>query len=234
LCTDVGYDIQKMFSPVAIHLNVGIGSDEAKFGWEVSLGVPQALPGYRYNYGETYYSKSYDGINNGKVTTSGGEWAFGVLREASTTISGANSQTLVRTTIGMPGVNIQYENDRDDLGLNLPGMPHAEGDRLRTGAAKFNFGLFSAGVNLMTGEDAGGVHTVNGINYHYEKNVHRLGLLYFGFGPFKIGVNSERIRDFLQNGIHLRNGYPLWDNLSNLYSDTKYWYFGSTGGNTLW
>ena len=67
-------------------------------------------------------------------------------------------------------------------------------------------------------------------------NVHRLGLVYFGFGSLKSGFNSEKnIRVPFQNDlIHRPRGLELWKGLSSQYPDRSYWYFGSTGGSSLW
>jgi hypothetical protein len=62
-------------------------------------------------------------------------------------------------------------------------------------------------------------------------------LIYFGFGPIKVGYNSEKIRDLFQNKwIHQSRTPELdsWDVLGGQYPDRFYWYFGSTGGSSLW
>ena len=229
LTTDVGYDLQKLVSPVAIHLNIGL--TDSKFGWEVSAGVPQVLPGYRYEYGET-------DSNVGKETVEGGEWAFGIFKYSSHTFTGGSipSQTTNKTNIGIPGFNLQYENDKDDININLPGIKHAEGDKYRTSAGKLTVYGISVGYNLMTGEDDGTPgEVIDGYRYHNEKNARRLGSIYIGAGPLKFGFNSETIRNFFQNElIHKPNHYPLWKIRRDLLTDSFYWYFGSTGGNTLW
>ena len=73
------------------------------------------------------------------------------------------------------------------------------------------------------------------------KNIYRLGLVYFGFGPFKAGFNSEKIRVYLQNDLIHKPGqrkhpgsFFLWNDLSSQYPDRFYWYIGSTGGSSLW
>jgi len=93
----------------------------------------------------------------------------------------------------------------------------------------------------MTGEAADGEHYIDGIKYHNDTNLHRLGLVYFGLGPLKFGYNSEKVRDLFQNKwIHQPQGLSSWDVLNDpnngnpYYPDRSYWYFGSTGGSSLW
>lgn len=245
--TDLGYNVQKFVSPAAVHLNIGTGSDQRLIGYEVSLGVPKMIPlSYRYIYGETYSAKSFDNINNGKMTIEGGEWTFlGIFSYGGTTYkSGITSQTTNTATIGIPAFNLRYEDDHNALkdrdGLkwlsSLPWIPEGESDKFRTSAGQINIGLHSIGYNLLTGESDGTTHVgEDGYTYRGEKNVHRLGLVYIGYGPFKIGYNSERyVRSALQNDlIHKPLGLFLWDVLSDEYPDRFYWYIGSTGG-SMW
>ena len=78
-------------------------------------------------------------------------------------------------------------------------------------------------------------HLLLKYKYQYnETNVHRLGLIYFGFGSYKIGYNSEAIRAGIQNTWHVWNNYKLWDKLNTQYPGAAYWYHGSTGGCSLW
>jgi len=167
-----------------------------------------------------------------------------VLKYTSTSSNGeSTSQTTNIATLGKPGLNIKYEDDHNALRGYfswLPGIPKGSGDKYRTSAGKLNIALFSVGYNLMTGEEAPGEHNIDGVNYHNETNVHRLGLVYFGLGPLKFGYNSEKVRDLFQNKwIHQRHGLDSWDVLNDpngkyYYPDRSYWSYGSTGGSSLW
>lgn len=187
------------------------------------------------------------------MSVEGSEWSFlglfsyGGLKYTSTSSNGeSTSQTTNIATLGIPGLNIKYEDDHNALGDYfswLPGIPKGSGDKYRTSAGQLNIGLFSVGYNLMTGEDdgTGNYHTIDGYRYHNETNVHRLGLIYFGFGNMRIGYNSEKIRVKLQNDLIHKpgqdknpNSFYLWDDLSSQYPDNLYWYMGSTGGSSLW
>jgi len=112
-------------------------------------------------------------------------------------------------------------------------MDHASGDKFRTSAGQVSFFGYTAGFKLMTGEKDGSIHTKNGIDFNGEKNVHRLGLIYWGDNGEYSGYNSEKIRDLLQNKmIHQPRGIASWDVLD--IPDSGYWNSGSTGGSSLW
>ena len=64
--TDAGYELQKYVSPVAFHVDWGLGSHERKLGFNVSWGVPKISPySYREDYGATYYWKHISGDYTG-------------------------------------------------------------------------------------------------------------------------------------------------------------------------
>jgi len=247
LFTDPGYEIQKIFSPVAVHINLGIGSDQLLFGWEVSVGVPKLSPiSYRYFYGETYYDKYYDNSFRGKQTIEGSEIALngymvgipGSISYYKNKFSGTDiDQETNMIKIGGPFVNLKFEDNNIPLPFGLfPGMVAPGGDDYRSSALELNVGPFNAGFKIMDGKDTNidPIPSADGYKYKKETNVHRLGLAYFGFGPLKFGWNSEKIRAGIQNEWHKTIGANLWDVLSIQYQDSFYWYFGSTGGSTLW
>jgi Bacterial toxin 23 len=106
-------------------------------------------------------------------------------------------QKIGKITIGGPLNNFSYENDQ---------MPLADkGDRHRTAALQINAGMFNAGFTLFTGEPLEGTdgkritHVTNGQRYYTEDKMYRSGVLYAGAGGFRIGRNSEQIRNVIQN-----------------------------------
>jgi hypothetical protein len=50
--------------------------------------------------------------------------------------------------------NIKYKNDMEQSGIfeKIPWVPKGDGDRYRTAAAQINFGPFSIGTNMVTGD----------------------------------------------------------------------------------
>ena len=253
--SETGYEVQKYVSPIALHIDMHLFSSEQKgIGADISIGLPKAVPiSYRTHVGATYYWQHYDDSYEGWETRYGGEWTFGgVLSYSGTTFnSGGTSQTTNMLTLGGPFVNLKYENDyMFGAGKYFPGVPAADGgDRYRTAAARLKVGPFTAGVNMFTGDP--GLDPDTRDRFEDENNnmretymasngnnpdKYRAGVFYVGFGPFKIGRNSEKIRNTFQNKFahdFLMGGespYFLW-----LDRDPKwYFYFGSGTGNTLW
>ena len=68
------------------------------------------------------------------------------------------------------------------------------------------------------------------------KDSRRMGLFYFNFGPFRIGTNSEKTRDIVQNqAAHglIKGGTSYYYKKMDL-KWRWYWGFGFSGGGTLW
>jgi hypothetical protein len=250
LFTETGYEVQKYVSPVAFHIDTHTGSEQKGVGIDVSVGIPKLAPiSYRKHYGATYYWGQYDDSYTGWETRHGGEWTlFGCINYSGTTFnSGETSQTTGVFTIGGPLVNLKYENDMM-FGFKLPGVPEADGgDRYRTAAARLKVGSFQVGLNLFTGDpgldgrdrvknmDEGGPYGLYEVSKKGDNpNKYRAGVVYFGYGPFKFGRNSEANRNFIQNKV-------IHDNVSKSphflvidRSPSWFWYFGTGTGNTLW
>jgi len=254
--TDFGYDVQKYVSPVAVKFNLGYGSGGFHAGVETSIGVPKSVPfSVRDHYGISYYSGAYDNGVSGVVKTSGREVTyFGVFSLSSTTYQskgadGTNtSQTTGRVMIGMPGLNVKYENDyhpewMDKLAIGFD--LNDGGDRYRTAAFQLNIGHFKMGFNLFTGdpgldkddrisEEGSGIHEGKRVFTSGNINKYRQGVAYVGFGPLKIGANSEKIRHQVQNRFShdlLKPG-PHVQVLNR--PDEFYWYGGTGYGTGLW
>ncbi|MCP4458562.1 MAG: hypothetical protein GY816_11145, partial [Cytophagales bacterium] len=251
LFTETGYEVQKYILPVAVHVDLHLSSEQKGIGLDASVGIPKVIPvSYRAHAGATYYWEHYDDSYKGWETRHGGEWTFGgVVSFSGTTYnSGETSQTTNMITIGGPLANFKYENDfMFGAGEFFPGVPAADGgDRYRTAAARLKIGLFKAGFNLFTGDpgldsdmretfddpDNDDRETYMASNGN-DPDKYRAGVFYVGFGPFKIGRNSERIRNKIQNeGAHDAIGAPYfrWLNINPKW----YLYLGSGTGNSLW
>nr|WP_315238545.1 polymorphic toxin type 23 domain-containing protein [uncultured Flavobacterium sp.] len=108
-----------------------------------------------------------------------------------------------------------YEND-GGLGISQSRLGDRN-DSFRTAALNLSVGEFSAGFNLFTGQrsrtdqetEEASTHSYKdrfGVNH---KNApvneigtkYRLGALTFGYGGYRVGVNSEHIRHAIQNSI---------------------------------
>jgi hypothetical protein len=97
---------------------------------------------------------------------------------------------------------VQYEND----------WPWGDGrDRFRTAALQLKYQDFSAGFNLYTGDPGpdeyesvdyeGGTYEYSTGGLGHSPDKYRAGVAYFGYREYKFGVNSEQVRDVIQNKI---------------------------------
>ena len=254
-CTDLGYEVQKYMSPLAFHIDLHLSTQQIGLGVDVSFGIPkECAVSYRSHVGATYYCNFIDGSYTGFEFRMGAEWCIGsCLGYSGTTFyQGKRNQTTNSIILGNYFCNFAYENDyMFNIGKYIPFVPSADnGDRYRTAAARFRCLVFSVGVNIFTGDpgidhdtrrvfndpeqDGRETYTIsaNGDN----PDEYRAGYWYAGVGPFKIGWNSEGVRDFIQNKFahdwlcHKDSPYfKVLDRPGGLY-----FYFGTETGNTLW
>ncbi len=243
--TEPGYEIQKFFSPIAIHVKSGFGSRNF-VGIETSLGMPQMFKGYRYEYGASYYLNDIDHSYSGWETQKGKEWSSGYkgyfykFQHTSYNRKGEKyDQDRDKITYGViPGlVSAEFENDADMHGVfDLPGFPeHKHSDKYQTASVKLNFLGLQTGLLLFTGNPDGAIvgYDING-NEIYVQNEnsplatdvddYRAGIFYLAFGPLKYGINSEGIRNATQNILHRINGWPEFRIINTPAS--FYWEFG--------
>lgn len=254
-CTDYGYEIQKWTNFFAFHIDLHISSQQMGIGFDVSLGLPKEYIGsWRVHAGATYYWHFYDNSYSGWELRAGSEmYIAGAVGISNTTfLTKAGRQTTNSINIGTKLVCVSYENDYmfhlfDEL---IGFVPADNGDRYRTAAAKIRVGPFYIGVNLFTGnpgfkdedrmaepdpENNGRMtYVIN--NNGDDPDQYRAGLLYLGAGPFRFGVNSEKVRNALQNRFahdFLCGGrVPYFKVLDR--PDEFYFYFGTETGDTLW
>lgn len=233
------WKLMKHVSPIAVRFNYAFTSHDASVGFDVSVGIPKILPfSYRWNYGASY---NFNDILENKavaVTRSGRETSalFGTVSFQSTTYDTPNTpQTTGMITIGSPLVNISYENDwffEDAMKIIDPFGFHPRfggdgGDRFRTAALSANFGLMTTGFNIGTGDPGPAgkrnqpwselyqrevyrLKRIDGIEYDPDR--YRLGLVYFGYGPIRIGMNGPRQQHLIQN--RFAHDYMLHNNPS--------------------
>jgi hypothetical protein len=147
-------------------------------------------------------------------------------------------------TLGDPFTSMSYEND---FMFGLPGPDG--GDRWRTAAIQINSLPFSINLNMFTGDpDVLNIgdrydhlgELENGKKYYIGNTANdpsmRAGVLSFGFGPLRIGRNSEQIRHVFQNKFahdFLMGGKSKWFRVLDI-KPRWHWQFGSGSGNTLW
>lgn len=237
---DFLYKLTKLISPIAFNISTTSGTHKTGFGFNVSIGLPQAFPySYRKEYGISFYAN--DAIQEHSVieTRVGTENSYigGLVSQKSTTFnSGETSQTVGELAIGTPAFNVISSNDHSSHGGD-------DGDRFRTSALQVNLGPLSTGFNLATGDPGlngedreinenfgpNGTYILN--NNGDDPDKYRFGAVYVGLGIFKIGTNSEENRANIQNNFHDLIGSPYFDKLS----DSKEFYLEiNTGGSTIW
>ncbi len=224
LFTDTGYDIQKAVLPIAVHVDLSLGSHSTGLGFDMSVGIPQIFPiSYRVEVGATYYLNRIGGYGAGWQTRIGAEWGIGIagwgIRYGGTQYRDfdmegnlESDQVVHRAKVGNAIFNLMYENDtRESFPVlsDLPFLPSlrdmatgGSSDRYRTARGRVRLGLFEAEMMLHTGEPngvdptTGAFFTGGSINDPRRSN----GILSFSFGGFlKIGWDSENIRHTFQN-----------------------------------
>ena len=259
--SDLGFELQKTFSPIAFHIDLRLGEQKA-FGFDASIGFTKLSPlSYRYNFGKSYFSNNY-GSHTGWETRNGGEWSLngyfvgipGSITMSGTTFGGDNyprSQSTNMVTYGNPFDYVSYENDTGPIVWDLPGVPKNdhESDAYRTAALKVQHLFFNVGFNIHTGE----AKMINGHRQVDDKSsiTHLIGgsigdesqsygVLYMGSGPFRSGIDTECIRqsiqnkfahDFLHGGT---NGSAVPWILKLNRKNRNYFQFGYSNGTTLY
>lgn len=254
-CTDLGYEFQKYSQALALHIDLHLSSQQIGLGFDASFGIPKKYGiSYRTHLGATYYWRFYDSSYSGFEFRLGGEWCVAscIGFSGTTFYQGQRKQTTNSIVFGTYWCDFKYENDyMFNIGKYIPLVPAADnGDRYRSAAARFRLTVLSVGVNFFTGDpgvdhddrrtfndpDAGGRETytisANGDN----PDEYRAGVLYVGLGPFKIGANSEQIRNLFQNRFAhdflCKKDSPYFKVLDR--PGKAYFYFGTETGNTLW
>lgn len=222
LFTQPGYELQKLVSPIAIHIGVHFGTHQNGIGFDVSFGIPQAFPlSFRGHFGKTLYFNTLAG-KSGVETRVGSEVAFSTyiwgfpfaISYSGTTFSGMGypDQTTHTISIGNPMFSAYYENDTnlELFGAFNPSVPAGDtyADEYRTASAGFRlFGHINVGMTLHTGGDWKGLETGSGTKDDpFVKDggtvndpSMRHGILYVGVGPLRIGADTEGIRHGFQN-----------------------------------
>ncbi len=254
-CTDFGYEFQKYTKFIALHFDLHLSTQQLGIGVDASFGIPKSCyVSYRTHVGASYYCNFYDNSYRGFEFRVGSEWCLnGCIGYSGTSFYQRNrTQTTNSIILGTYFCNFAYENDyMFNLGKYIPFVPAADnGDRYRSAAARFRFGILSIGVNIYTG-DPGMDHDVRNVFEDPERNgrntytisdngdnpdEYRAGIFYVGVGPFKIGVNSEKVRDLFQNRFAhdflCQKDSPYFKVLDR--PNNTYFYFGTESGNTLW
>ena len=255
ISSEQGYELQKYVSPVAIKLDFNLGSIQNGIGFDVSYGLLKGGQGYRGSYGSTYYWSNYGGCNGWEQRIGGEAQILPFVNYSGTMfIDGEQNQITNRITLGGLTLNMSYENDTE-MPFNFLGVPRYDGgDRYRTASARISAGGIEIGLNLHTGmaggdgydniwvdtDGDGVVDTRVFTGGDIDEPRQRAGVLYIGFGPLRIGKDSEVTRLIFQNkfahdfinGGSRGSAYP-WV-LPLVKKPRFFWQFGTGSGNTNW
>jgi RHS repeat-associated protein len=264
------FETVKFISPVAFKFDFSFTSHDMRIGYNVSLGVPKGLPfSVRKEFGASFNARDIIQGHAVSESRSGLETSYfsGLVSFKSTAYNSSSfnnktqtyestSQTTGMVTLGVPMLNVSYENDWHPASamqlLNPFGLHPADGgdgaDRFRTAALSFNAGVISTGFKLATGDPgprskdntspfggiAGTYRMSSAYGLTFDPNRYRLGLGYLAAGPFNIGINGEFIRHSIQNVlVHDRPFQPSpW---FEVLPGNNQLYFGySNGSTTQW
>lgn len=254
-CTDYGYEFQKYTKFYAFHFDLHLSTQQIGIGIDASFGIPKEYSvSYRVHGGLTYYWNFYDNSYSGFELRLGAEWCYLSTVGYSGTVfyNRKVNQTTNSIILGSYLWAATYENDyMFHLDKYIPLVPAADnGDRYRSAAARIRFGLFSIGVNIYTGDsgvksedrrtfndpDRDGRETYTISAKGDDPDSYRAGVFYVGVGPFKVGVNNERVRDIFQNKFAhdflCQGDSPYFKVLDR--PNQGYFYFGTETGSTLW
>jgi RHS repeat-associated protein len=202
-------------SGFGIGLNVS-GSIKTGLG---SLGISYGLTGYAKH---RITNKSFFEQRLGYGASFGGS-DFNLRFGSSTFWGGGIGQTTGSLGVGGKNWSVTYENDEQ---FEL--VPADGGDRFRTTGVRIEAGEARFGFNLFTGDpgpagfrrsDAIPNDGRTGYVAHdgFDPDKYRLGAMYLGYKDYRLGVNSERVRNFWQNQVAHKDGkaFPIFRVMNN-------------------
>jgi RHS repeat-associated protein len=220
---------------------VGFGSGGWSFGASMSINASIEGVELGFGLGGQYGKDATTGVKGFSSRTSSmigfrsGDVSFGIGQ--SNFNSGATSQSVGMAYAGVGDFKIRYENDW--MGDKSP--IGDKGDKYRTAAATISYKEISMGMNLFTGAPAeiDGVRQKNiapdgRIQYKETGQQFRMGALYVGFGNTRVGVNTEGVRNAIQNHfVHKDGRYaPIFEVLN--ISDKPYIQYQTRNKFTSW
>jgi len=159
----------------------------------------------------------------------------------------ATSQRVGGLKLGGKGTNwddyiyIRYENDGAPFNEgDLKGVLNDNNDRYRTNGFEIGYGDLNLRLLMFTGSAATSTTSGEGSEYPYgyykggDVDKYRLGALSLGYGQYRIGLNSEYIRNVFQNQFAHKVCKPqAWFKKLSTSWD-PYFYYGTTNRYSLW
>ncbi len=217
---------------ISISPSIILGSDGTGIGVNVDASINDNGLAFGASLGFTAYgnhgpsgSRFIEGRSSVFVGYIGDD--IGLVYASNSYSGGGFNQTTVCLTL-IANINnelssLAYENDF------MFGLPSDDGDRFRTAAVRIQYGQWSLGTNMFTGDpNKDGTldmhnrpfRSMNGHDTYYDNKAdqYRFGSLYLGYGNFKLGINGEQIRHAFQNRFahdFLLGGEPKWFKVLN-------------------
>ena len=220
----------------SVQVGASLGVGDWRFA-SVSVGVNVSTTGFGTNdidisgvatVGVGLYKQSLGGNKRGAMFQS--NWYF----TQNGTSQRTGSLNAYFGSFGGKQGSLAYEND-----FLTPWGPGDSGDRYRSAALRFQSGDFETGFNLFTGDPGptprGRIPGEKIETYKELGEQYREGIFYVGYKGYRAGVNSEGVRNIIQNKVAHGNGklFPIFQ-----VTDTKpalYYRYGTNQKYyTLW
>lgn len=226
---------------------VSFGSEGFSVGANFNLGFKakyfQAGLTAGGNYSQNNYSidgsstSGFEGRLGGGFNLGTEKWGAGLSSMAYA--NNGYSQTTGTIGLNFGGAKIKYENDY------LFGIPISDkGDRFRTAALSIGYKGAYAGFNLYTGDpnigkDDRPSKDINGQLYYMDgsANKFRLGAAFVGYKQYRIGRNSEGVRNLIQNKVAhsmLSNPDIPYFPVMQSMKKSNYYRIGTSNPYSLW
>lgn len=207
-------------------------------GYYLNLGAQVGVMGNTISTGTNAINQSLARLGYGATfgrATENDIWGIGLYSTAYSSTDGT-SQRVGGAGFGYNKFNVRYEND-GAWPKAIQGLIASGTDGYRTAAVNIGYGDFSLRLNMFTGMNRTGRvnkdYKPHGIYEGGDVDQYRFGALSVGYKNYRIGTNSENIRDLFQNRIvHRISGDPYFKKLDNIWH--LFFYYGTTDRYGLW
>lgn len=230
-----------------------MGTEGLQFGAYVSGTVRVGNFSFTLGYSSSFGTQTGTGSCNTWETRSfaGGTWNDGnqsvYLYTSKFGGTGGDNigQYVGGVNLSKGDISFSYENDGWPFNKKMiaGGALGDGGDRYRTAALRIGFRDLYWGANLFTGDpmlddDKGVIPHPDHKEGQYagiNASRYRLGASYFGYGNFRLGVNSEGVRHLIQNKFaHTINAQPWFEVLDSRFPSKLYSQYRTNKAYTLW
>lgn len=197
-------EVAEYIFPIVPSFDFSSGTHGNSLGVSVSIGIPKIFPlsvrkEFSVSTNSPNQGSQLQSTNSTDITVLGG-----ISWKQTKYNSGPTSQTTAEIKVGTPIYNVSTSNDLGEMGGD-------GGDRFRTASGNLHVLSVDFGFRLQT-EDPGLISDdrrkylgddfgPNGTYITTPKPDDRQGIVYLGIGVLKIGSDSEKNRNFIQNKV---------------------------------